>query len=202
MVSTAGPLDSIPRWTLTVPSRRNKTSAHLGPTTNRGGYHYFGRSGEYYFGNDSVVRRPGRAAPCRLNGSPPNPSEAPSAPSPRLRTAARVSTDAAGPTEDDVRVDEESVRLQLIALVVKEMNRDGEAVTVTNHERPVAVLSPVPASEETRPVFVGMMRGTVAPHRSAQRGPYMAQLTPRVVQSFCEDPVLRRGRPPPFRQRW
>ena len=33
--------------------------------------------------------------------------------------------DAAVPTEDDVRVDEESVRLRLIALVIKEMNRDG-----------------------------------------------------------------------------
>ena len=30
-----------------------------------------------------------KAAPCRLDGSPPNPSEAPSARSPRLRTAAR-----------------------------------------------------------------------------------------------------------------
>ena len=110
--------------------------------------------------------------------------------------------DAAVLTEDDVRVDEESVRLRLIALVIKEMNRDGEAVTVTNRGRPVAVLSPVPASEETHSAFVGMMRGTVARSRSAQRGPYMAQLTPGVVQSFCEDPVLHRGRPPPFRQRW
>ena len=110
--------------------------------------------------------------------------------------------DAAVPTEDDVRVDEKSVRLRLIALVIKEMNRDGEAVTVTNRGRPVAVLSPVPASEETHSAFVGMMRGTVARYRSAQRGPYMAQLTPRVVQSFCEDPVLHRGRPPPFRQHW
>ena len=94
------------------------------------------------------------------------------------------------------------MRLRLIALVIKEMNRAGEAVTVTNHERPVAVLSPVPASEETHPAFVGMMRGTVARYRSAQRGPYTDQLTPRVVQSFCEDPVRHRGRPPLFRQRW
>ena len=65
--------------------------------------------------------------------------------------------DAAVPTEDDVRVDEESVRLRLIALVIKEMNRDGEAVTVTNRRRPVAVLSTVPASEETHSAFVGMM---------------------------------------------
>ena len=64
---------------------------------------------------------------------------------------------AAVPTADDVRVDEESVRLRLIALVIKEMNRDGEAVTVTNRRRPVAVLSTVPASEETHSAFVGMM---------------------------------------------
>ena len=69
--------------------------------------------------------------------------------------------DAAVPTEDDVRVGEESVRLRLIALVIKEMNRDREAVTVTNRGRPVAVWSPVPASEETHSAFVGMMRGTV-----------------------------------------
>ena len=112
--------------------------------------------------------------------------------------------DAAVPTEDDVRVGEASVCLRLIALVIKEMNRDGEVVTVTNRGRPVAVLSqvPVPASEETHPAFVGMMRGTVARYRSAQRGPYTDQLKPRVVQSFCEDPVRHRGRPPPFRQRW
>ena len=110
--------------------------------------------------------------------------------------------DAAVPTEDDVRVGEESARLRLIALVVNEMNRDREAVTVTNRGRPVAVLSPVPASEETHSAFVGMMRGTVARYRSAQRGPCMDQFTPRVVQSFCEDPVLHRGRPPPFRRRW
>ena len=109
---------------------------------------------------------------------------------------------AAVPTKDDVQVDEESVRLRLIVLVIKEMNRDGEAVTVTNRERPVAVLSPVPASEEAHSAGAGMMRGAVARYRSAQRGPYMDQLTPRVVQSFCEDPVLHRGRPPPFRQRW
>ena len=86
--------------------------------------------------------------------------------------------DAAVPTEDDVRVDEESVRLRLIALVIKEMYRDGGAVTVTNHERPVAVSSPVPASEEVHTALVGMMRATVARYRSAQRGPYMDQLTP------------------------
>ena len=106
------------------------------------------------------------------------------------------------PTEDDVPVGEESVRLPLIALVIKEMNRDGEVVTVTNRGRPNAVLSPVPASEETRSAFAGMMRGTVARYRSAQRGPCTDRFTPRVVQAFCEDPVLHRGRPPPFRQRW
>ena len=116
------------------------------------------------------------------------------------RHAGLVNT--AAPTEDDVRVDEESVHQRLIAFVIKKMNRDGEAVTVTNRGRPVAVLSPVPASEETHSAFVGMMQGTVARHGSAQRGPCMDQLTPRVVQSFCEDPVLHRGRPPPFRQRW
>ena len=45
--------------------------------------------------------------------------------------------------------------------IIKEMNRDGEAVTITNRGRPVAVLSPVPASEETHSGFIGMMRGTV-----------------------------------------
>ena len=54
-------------------------------------------------------------------------------------------------------VGEESVRLRLIVLVIKEMNRDGEAVTVTNRGRPVAVLSPVPVSEETHSAFFGMM---------------------------------------------
>ena len=41
------------------------------------------------------------------------------------------------------------------------MNRDGEVVTITNRGRPVAVLSPVPASEERHSGLVGMMRGTV-----------------------------------------
>ena len=54
-----------------MPSRRNKTSSDLGPTTNRGGYHYFGRSGEYYFGNDSVVRRPGSARRAACGGTAP-----------------------------------------------------------------------------------------------------------------------------------
>ena len=78
---------------------------------------------------------------------------------PTIRLARRHAglVDAVVPTEDDARVDEESVRLRLIALVIKEMNRDGEAVTVTNRGRPVAVLSTVPASEETHSAFVGMM---------------------------------------------
>ena len=45
--------------------------------------------------------------------------------------------------------------------IIKEMNRDGGAVTITNRGRPVAVLSPMPASEETHSGFIGMMRGTV-----------------------------------------
>ena len=62
-------------------------------------------------------------------------------------------------------VGEESVRLRLIALVITEMNRDGEAVTVTNRGRPVAVLSPVPVSEETHSAFVGMMNAGGIPTR-------------------------------------
>ena len=45
--------------------------------------------------------------------------------------------------------------------IIKEMNRDGAAVTITNRGRPVAVLSPVPASEATHSGLIGMMRGTV-----------------------------------------
>ena len=45
--------------------------------------------------------------------------------------------------------------------IIKEMNRDGEPVTITNRGRPVAVLSPVPTSDEKLPPFIGMMRGTV-----------------------------------------
>ena len=48
--------------------------------------------------------------------------------------------------------------------IIKEMNRDGRAVTITNRGRPVAVLSPpasAPASEETPSEFFGMMRGAV-----------------------------------------
>ena len=45
--------------------------------------------------------------------------------------------------------------------IIKEMNRDGGSVTITNHGRPVAVLSLVPAPGEMLPLFVGMMQGTV-----------------------------------------
>ena len=45
--------------------------------------------------------------------------------------------------------------------IIKEMNRDGGSVTITNRGRPVAVLSPVPASGEKLPPFIGMMKGTV-----------------------------------------
>jgi len=45
--------------------------------------------------------------------------------------------------------------------IIKEMNRTGELVTITNRGRPVAVLSPMPASDEKPPAFIGMMRGTV-----------------------------------------
>ena len=45
--------------------------------------------------------------------------------------------------------------------IIKEMNRDGVSVTITNRGRPVAVLSPVPESDDELPPFIGMMRGTV-----------------------------------------
>ena len=45
--------------------------------------------------------------------------------------------------------------------IIKQMNRDGAPVTITNRGRPVAVLSPVPATEEAPSPFIGMMRGTV-----------------------------------------
>ena len=45
--------------------------------------------------------------------------------------------------------------------IIKEMNGNGQPVTVTNRGRAVAVLSPIPASDEQRPPFIGMMRGTV-----------------------------------------
>ena len=43
----------------------------------------------------------------------------------------------------------------------KEMNGNGQPVTITNRGRPVAVLSPTPASDEQPSPFIGMMRGTV-----------------------------------------
>jgi len=45
--------------------------------------------------------------------------------------------------------------------IIKEVNRDGGSVTITNRGRPVAVLSPVPGPVEKLPPFIGMMRGTV-----------------------------------------
>ena len=45
--------------------------------------------------------------------------------------------------------------------IIKEMNSDGQPVTITKRGRPVAVLSPMPGSDEKLPAFIGMMRGTV-----------------------------------------
>ena len=45
--------------------------------------------------------------------------------------------------------------------IIKEMNRDGVSVTITSRGRPVAVLSPVPRSDDELSPFIGMMRGTV-----------------------------------------
>ena len=45
--------------------------------------------------------------------------------------------------------------------IIKELNRDGGSVTITNRGRPVAVLSPVPVPGEKPSLFIGMMRGTV-----------------------------------------
>lgn len=45
--------------------------------------------------------------------------------------------------------------------IIKEMNKDGESVTITNRGRPVAVLSPMPTLSKEPPSFIGMMRGTV-----------------------------------------
>ena len=44
--------------------------------------------------------------------------------------------------------------------IIKEMGRDGQPVTITKRGRPVAVLSPMPTTENAPP-FIGMMRGTV-----------------------------------------
>ena len=44
--------------------------------------------------------------------------------------------------------------------VIKQMERDGEPVTITNRGRPVAVLSPAPAPG-TNPSIIGAMRGSV-----------------------------------------
>ncbi|MCY4077205.1 MAG: type II toxin-antitoxin system Phd/YefM family antitoxin [Acidobacteria bacterium] len=44
--------------------------------------------------------------------------------------------------------------------VIKQMGRDGEPVTITNRGRPVAILSPAPASGSA-PSIIGAMRGSV-----------------------------------------
>ena len=44
--------------------------------------------------------------------------------------------------------------------VIKQMERDGQPVTITNRGRPVAVLSPAPASG-ANPSIIGAMRGSV-----------------------------------------
>ncbi len=44
--------------------------------------------------------------------------------------------------------------------VIKQLQTDGEPVTITNRGRPVAVLSPVPAPG-ARPTIIGAMRGSV-----------------------------------------
>ena len=45
--------------------------------------------------------------------------------------------------------------------VISQMNKDRQPVTITKRERPVAVLSPVPAPDES-PSIVGAMRGSGA----------------------------------------
>ncbi len=44
--------------------------------------------------------------------------------------------------------------------VIRQMGQDGEPVTITNRGRPVAVLTPPPASGN-RPSIIGAMRGSV-----------------------------------------
>ena len=44
--------------------------------------------------------------------------------------------------------------------IIQEMGSDGHSVTITRRGLPVAVLSPLPPTEDTSP-FLGMMRGTV-----------------------------------------
>ena len=44
--------------------------------------------------------------------------------------------------------------------VIKQLGSDGEPVTITNRGRPVAILSPAPASG-TAPSIIGAMRGSV-----------------------------------------
>lgn len=44
--------------------------------------------------------------------------------------------------------------------VIDQMNRDGQAVTITKRGRPVAVLSPLPARHQPESI-IGAMKGTV-----------------------------------------
>ena len=44
--------------------------------------------------------------------------------------------------------------------VIRQMDKDGEPVTITNRGRPVAVLTPPPSSKD-RPSIIGAMRGSV-----------------------------------------
>ena len=49
--------------------------------------------------------------------------------------------------------------------IIKQMGRDGEPVTITNRGRPVAILSPAPASGSP-PSIIGAMRGSVLSYDS------------------------------------
>ena len=44
--------------------------------------------------------------------------------------------------------------------LIKQMNRDGEPLTVTNRGRPVAILSPLPTQARSASI-IGSMTGTV-----------------------------------------
>ncbi len=44
--------------------------------------------------------------------------------------------------------------------LIKQMNQDGEPVTVTNRGRPVAILSPIPEQARSASI-IGAMAGTV-----------------------------------------
>ena len=69
--------------------------------------------------------------------------------------------------------------------ILKEMNRDGGAVTITNRGRPVAVLSTVPASEQTHSGFIGLLRTTVVKYEDPFEP---SNLAFRLVEP-CGDPT-------------